>query len=208
MIAKLTHRNDQPPESLVLIDEPLLTPRYTGPAIIAHWLVALLMIGNLILGLIAEKLPDDRIRLAIDTHKSIGITVLGLVLMRILWRLSHRPPLFSQGMARWEQGLAHATHLGLYLLMLWMPLTGWAHDSAWKAAPEIPMKLFGAFEWPRIGFILALPAEQKEYLHDVLGTMHELGGYMLIALVILHLAGALKHQFIDSEPEFRRIWPR
>jgi len=91
---------------------------------------------------------------------------------------------------------------------VWMPLTGWAHDSAWKAAPEIPMKLFGVFEWPRIGFIMALPAERKEYLHDVLGTMHEVGGYMLIALVILHLAGALKHQFIDGEPEFRRMWPR
>jgi len=208
MIGKLTHRNDPPPESLALTDEPSLTPRYTRPAIIAHWLIALLMIGNIVLGLVAEKLPDDRIRLAIDTHKSIGIIVLGLVAMRTLWRLGHKPPLFSQSMAPWERGLAHATHLGLYVLMLWMPLTGWAHDSAWKAAPEIPMKLFGVFEWPRIGFIMALPAERKEYLHDVLGTMHEVGGYMLIALVILHLAGALKHQFIDGEPEFRRMWPR
>ena len=115
MIGKLTHRNDPPPESLALTDEPSLTPRYTRPAIIAHWLIALLMIGNIVLGLVAEKLPDDRIRLAIDTHKSIGIIVLGLVAMRTLWRLGHKPPLFSQSMAPWERGLAHATHLGLGL---------------------------------------------------------------------------------------------
>lgn len=191
-----------------MADEHGITPRYTTPAIVAHWLIAILMIGNLTLGLIAEKLPDERIRLAIDTHKSIGITVLGLVLLRILWRLGHKPPPFAAGMAAWERALAHAAHYGLYFFMLWMPLTGWAHDSAWKAAPEIPMKLFGLVEWPRIGFIMTLPDERKEQLHGLLGELHELGGYMLIALVLLHLAGALKHQFVDGEPEFRRMWPR
>ena len=192
-----------------MADEPKLTfPRYTLPAIIAHWLIAVLMIGNLALGLLAEKLPEEDIRLAIDTHKSIGITVLGLVLLRISWRLSHRPPPFSEGMAWWERGLAHAAHFGLYMFMLWMPLTGWLHDSAWKAAPEIPMRLFGLFEWPRVGFILSMPDEPKESLHALFGAMHEIGGYALIALLLVHIAGALKHQFIDHEPEFHRMWPR
>jgi cytochrome b561 len=191
-----------------MADERPLTERYSTPAIIAHWLIAVLMIGNLLLGLLAEKLPDENIRFAIDTHKSIGISVLGLVLLRILWRLGHKPPPFSAGMALWERAAAHAAHFGLYVFMLWMPLTGWMHDSAWKAAPEIPMRLFNLFEFPRIGWIMSLPDDRKEWLHGLFGEMHEIGGYLLIALILLHLAGALKHQFIDREPEFRRMWPR
>lgn len=192
-----------------MADEQTLTPlRYTAPAIIAHWAIAVVMIVNLLLGLIAEDLPDSQIRLAIDTHKSIGITVLCLVLLRILWRLSHRPPPFSEAIAYWERGLAHITHFGLYILMLWMPVTGWLHDSAWKAAPEIPMFWFGLFEWPRIAVVMARPDAEKEALHQLFGAMHAIGGYALIALVLLHVAGALKHQFLDHQPELRRMWPR
>jgi len=191
-----------------MADERSLTQRYTTPAIIAHWLIAVLMIGNLLLGLLAEKLPDEQIRFAIDTHKSIGISVLGLVLLRILWRLGHKPPPFSTGMAVWERALAHLAHFGLYVFMLWMPLTGWLHDSAWKAAPEIPMRLFGLFEFPRVSWVMTQPDDTKEWLHGLFGEMHEIGGYVLIALILLHLAGALKHQFVDREPEFRRMWPR
>jgi cytochrome b561 len=208
MIGKLTPRNKDDPELLDMADEPRLTPRYTNVAIVLHWLVALLIIANLVLGLVAEDLPEDQIRFAIDTHKSIGISVLGLVLLRILWRLGHKPPPFSEGMAPWERGLAHAAHGGLYLFMLWMPLTGWLHDSAWKAAPEIPMTLFGLFEWPRIGFVMALPDAEKERLHELFGSLHEIGGYLLIALILIHLAGALKHQLLDHQAEFRRMWPR
>lgn len=191
-----------------MADERSLTQRYTTTAIVAHWLIAVLMIGNLLLGLLAEDLPDEQIRFAIDTHKSIGISVLGLVVLRILWRLGHKPPPFSAGMAAWERALAHLTHFGLYVFMLWMPLTGWLHDSAWKAAPEIPMRLFGLFEFPRVSWVMTQPDDTKEWLHGLFGEMHEIGGYVLIALILLHLAGALKHQFIDGEPEFRRMWPR
>lgn len=191
-----------------MTDERSLTQRYTSLAIIAHWLIAVLMIGNLLLGLLAEKLPEENIRFAIDTHKSIGMTVLGLVLLRILWRLGHKPPPFSAGMAAWERVLAHAAHFGLYIFMLWMPMTGWLHDSAWEAAPKIPMRLFNLFEFPRVGLVMGLPDDQKEYLHGLFGAMHEIGGYMLIALLLLHVGGALKHQFIDGEAEFRRMWPR
>jgi len=188
-------------------DEHLLTPRYTMIAIALHWIVAPLMIVNILLGLFAEKLPDDWIRPVIDTHKSIGVTLLGLILLRVFWRIGHRPPPFSAGMRLWERVLAHFAHFGLYVLMLWMPITGWLHDSAWKAAPEIPLKWFGLFEVPRIGWVMNQPAETKEDLHTLFGTMHQIAGYLLFWLVILHIAGALKHQFIDKEHEFRRIWP-
>ena len=181
---------------------------YTRPAIILHWLIAVLMIGNVLFAWIIEDLPEDWIRPAFDTHKSIGITVLGLVLLRILWRLGHKPPPFSAGMTAWERTLAHVTHFGLYALMLFMPLTGWLHDSAWKDAASHPMHLFGTFEWPRIGFMMNLPPATKEMWHDRLGEIHEIGGYVLAALVVLHVAGALKHQFIDRQHEFRRMWPQ
>lgn len=182
--------------------------RYSAPAIILHWLIAVLMIGNVIFAWQIEKLPDDWIRPAFDTHKSIGITVLGLVLLRILWRLGHKPPPFSNGMSAWERVLAHLTHFGLYGLMLFMPITGWLHDSAWKDAATHPMYLFGLIRWPRIGLIAHQPPATKEMLHNLFGEFHAIGGYVLVGLVFLHVAGALKHQFIDHEREFRRMWSR
>ncbi len=181
--------------------------RYTIPAIVLHWIIAVLMIGNLIAGLLVEKLPDDWIRPVIDTHKSMGITILGLVLLRIFWRLGHKPPPFSHGMAAWERGAAHLAHFGLYGFMLLMPITGWLHDSAWEAAATKPLMLFGLIEFPRAGFIMSQSPEAKERLHDLFGAIHQIGGYLLFWLIILHIAGALKHQFIDRHAEFRRMWP-
>lgn len=87
--------------------------RYTRPAIILHWLVAVLMAVNIALILLVEQFPDDWVRPVIDTHKSIGITVLGLVLLRILWRLSHRPPAMPPSYGRLERFGAHAAHAAL-----------------------------------------------------------------------------------------------
>lgn len=181
--------------------------RYSGIAIALHWIVALLLIGNVVLGWVFESLADDMIRPAINLHKSVGILVLGLVVLRILWRLSHAAPPFSLGMAKWEKALAHITHFGLYVLMLAMPITGWLHDSAWNKAAEVPMYLFGMFQWPRLGFIMNLPPETKERLHDLFGEMHEVAAWGLVALFVLHLIGALKHQFFDREQALQRMLP-
>ncbi len=183
-----------------------LVEKYTGPAIFFHWVIGLLIIANLLLGLGHEWVPDSSIRFVIDTHKSIGITVLGLAIMRILWRLTHRPPSLPTTFQRWEMTVSKITHTLLYLLIFAMPISGWMHDSAWKAAPEIPMRLFGLFEWPRISAIMNMDAVRKEELHGILGEFHEISGYVLIALVVLHIAGALKHQLIDGHPELQRMW--
>jgi cytochrome b561 len=181
--------------------------RYSGVAIVLHWLVAVLMLGNLVLAWSLDSIDDAHIRTAVDTHKSIGVTVLGLALLRILWRAGHKPPPFSAGLQPWERGLAHVTHFGLYVLMVFLPLTGWIHDSAWKGAPTHPLKWFGLFTFPRIGFIQAMDPAHKEVVHKVVGEIHGFTGYVLAALVLLHLAGALKHQFIDHAPSFSRMWP-
>jgi cytochrome b561 len=95
-----------------------------------HWLVAALIIGNVVLVWIIDDLPDSDVRPAIDFHKSIGVTVLGLVLLRILWRLSHRPPPLPPSYPAIERWDAHAAHLLLYVLILGLPISGWTKRSA------------------------------------------------------------------------------
>jgi cytochrome b561 len=181
--------------------------RYTKTAMLLHWLIALLMALNIALILSVDHFPDDWVRPAVDTHKSIGITVLGLVILRILWRFSHRPPAMPPSYGRLERFAAHAAHGALYLLMILLPLSGWMHDSAWKDAATHPMQLFGLVPWPRIGWIMAIEPATKELLHDRFGALHIWAGYVLYGLFTLHVLGALKHQFIDREPELQRMLP-
>jgi cytochrome b561 len=184
--------------------------RYTRTAIVLHWLIAALIIVNIYLGLSANYwLPDEQIRSAIDLHKSIGITVLGLVLLRILWRISHQPPPLPRSFPDWEHTAAHVAHFILYLLMIGLPLSGWAHDSAWKDAATHPMQLFGLFHWPRIGWLMNIDPSVKEslHLHDRLGSLHTWLGYALYAMLVMHIAGALKHEWIDRKSVLKRMLP-
>ena len=179
--------------------------RYTRIAVILHWLVAALIVANVGLALSVDFLPDEWGRPIIDTHKSIGITVLGLVLLRLLWRAGHPPPRLPTVYPRWERIGAQAAHGVLYALMLLLPLSGWMHDSAWKDAATHPMQLFGLIGWPRIGYIEHIEPVMKESLHDTFGWIHTALGYVLYALFALHVGAALKHQFIDREPELQRM---
>jgi cytochrome b561 len=178
-----------------------LPTRYTRTAITLHWLIALLIIGNVVLGLSADSLPDDWVRPVIDTHKSIGITVLGLALLRILWRVSHKPPPLPREFPSWEKIAAHVAHFVLYLLMIALPLSGW------KDAATHPMHLFNVIPWPRIGFVMNLDPALKESLHDRFGALHTWLGYALYALLAMHIGGALKHQWIDRKPVLDRMVP-
>ncbi|MET0968060.1 MAG: cytochrome b [Tardiphaga sp.] len=181
--------------------------RYTRTAMVLHWLIALFIFINVALIWSVDILPEDSIRPVIDAHKSFGITVLGLVLMRILWRFANRPPPLPDFYAPAEKTAAHAAHIALYGVMLALPLTGWMHDSAWKAAGEIPMYWFGLIQWPRIGWIMHIEPGLKERLHDVFGSAHTWLSYVLYALVGLHIAAALKHQWWDHHPELQRMLP-
>jgi cytochrome b561 len=183
--------------------------QYSRTAMLLHWIIAALILVNVALGLSADSLPDDWVRPVIDTHKSIGITVLGLVLLRILWRASHRPPPLPRSFPDWERGAAHVAHFVLYLLMIGLPLSGWMHDSAWKDAATHPMSLFGIVPWPRIGFIMNLDPAVKEHLqlHDRFGALHTWLGYALYALLAMHIGGALKHEWIDRKSVLKRMLP-
>lgn len=181
--------------------------RYSGVAIAFHWIIALLMIVNVALAWAWPLAPDEAVRPMINNHKSIGITLLGLVILRLLWRWTHKPPPLSTHLKSWEKRLAHAVHIGLYVLMFALPLTGWLMDSAWAKAADNPNFWFGLFEWPRIAPIMALDPETKKMVHSVFGEGHEIAGKLLYLLFALHLAGALKHQFIDKDRELARMMP-
>lgn len=180
--------------------------KYTGVAIAFHWLVAAGIAANVALAWVWPYLADGNVRPVIDTHKSIGITVLGLAIMRLLWRWTHRPPALPTRYRRWEIATSHVTHLLLYALIFAMPLSGWIMDSAWSDAATHPMYWFGLFRWPRIALGWVEPAT-RERLHTLFGTAHTWSSYAIYALVGLHVAGALKHEWIDGDRELRRMVP-
>jgi cytochrome b561 len=184
---------------------PFLPARYTRTAIVLHWVIAALIGINVLLGLTADALPNAWTRPAIDLHKSFGLTVLGLVLVRILWRLLHPAPPFPSGYRRLERAVAHGVHILLYGLILLLPISGWLHDSAFKDAAAHPLRLFWIIPWFRIAAIRDLPAVRKEALHGELFALHIWSAYALCALVALHIVGALKHQFIDRHAELQRM---
>ena len=181
--------------------------RYTRTAMSLHWLIAILIIVNVILALTDDFWPEGWERYVIDLHKSIGITVLGLAILRLLWRVTHRPPALPKSFPTLERGAAHTAHLLLYVLIFALPLSGWAHDSAWVAAASHPMKLYFLVPWPRIGYFMALDPQTKDVLHTQLGELHTWLGYVLYVVLFLHVAGALKHEFIDRESVLRRMLP-
>jgi cytochrome b561 len=183
-----------------------MPPKYTTVAVALHWLIAGMILVNITLGLGANYVPDAYVRPLVDLHKSIGISVLALFFLRLAWRLTHTPPPLPASYQPWEVRAAHAAHITLYALILLIPITGWIHDSAWSAAASHPMKLYWLIPWFRLGFITSLDPATKESVHTLFGTIHTYLGYALYAVLAAHIAGALKHQVIDKQPELQRMW--
>ncbi len=182
-------------------------PRYTGVAMTLHWLVAALIGLNLVLVWFADRWPEGWVRPAIDLHKSVGITVFGLVLLRLLWRAGHPPPPLPAEYPKLERRAAHVAHWVLYAVILALPFSGWLHDSAWKGAPTHPLKLFWLAPFPHLAALSDLPPAAKEHAHDVWFAVHTWLAYALYALFVLHVGAALKHQWLDREPELQRMLP-
>ncbi|HQT63667.1 MAG: cytochrome B [Acidocella sp. 20-57-95] len=182
------------------------TQKYTKVAVILHWLIAFGIGLNIILAITNDYFSDATARIMIDLHKSIGITVLGLVMLRIIWRLTHTPPPFPPEYKAWETLAAHSAHYALYGLIILMPVTGWVHDSAFSQAAEHPLILFWVIPWFRLSFIANMDPATKHYVHELFGTIHTLLSYALYGVMAAHILGALKHQFIDKHPEIQRMW--
>lgn len=168
--------------------------RYSSIAISLHWLIAILLAGLVIAAKVMNSLADDDpLRFTIiQWHKSVGILVLLLVLARIVWRFTHKPPRLGPSIKKWERLASGGTHFLLYLLMLAIPLSGWLMVSA--SPLNLKTELFGLIPWPHVYAVSELPnkAEVAERLVDV---HHWLANGMLL-LALLHMAAALRHQFI------------
>lgn len=169
--------------------------RYTPVARWLHWLLAVLLIFMLGLGWVmtAGEHEHGAPNPLVGLHKSVGLAVLGLALLRLLWRIAHRPAPLPDSVPRWQRSLAVATEWGLYACMVAMPLLGYLG----AAHQQRPPRFFG----------LPTPAWARpdHELAERLFEMHELVGWLLTALIVLHVAGALKHLLIDKDGVFRRM---
>jgi cytochrome b561 len=179
--------------------------RYGAVAVTLHWLIALIIIGMLILGKYMADLPrDDPSRFdLIQLHKSIGITVITLSVLRLLWRLVNRVPPLPEGMPAWERFAAHASHVLLYVLIIGLPLSGWALASA--SPLGIPTIWFGVIEIPHLPGLQGF-ADQHAVEQSFRDT-HELLGDVMIGLVLIHVGAALKHHFWDRDSVLVRMLP-
>ena len=161
-----------------------------------HWAVVVLIGVQYWLAERAEDLPLGMEKLAtITRHKSVGITILLLALVRIAWRLLDRPPP-PPPMPAWQRNAAALAHWGLYALLFALPLTGWMMSSA----ANYPVSWFGLLQLPD----LVMPSEE---LHEVLEEFHEALFVALLSLAGLHVLAALKHQFVDRDGLLSRMLP-
>ena len=171
-----------------------LDARYGGVAILLHWLLALMIVGAFGVGFYMADLPVSPSRLKLYSyHKWAGITILALSALRLLWRLTHRPPA-DPPMPAWQARAAHATHGLLYALFFIVPLVGWAYSSA----AGFPIVWFGVLPLPDF-----VPVDKA--LAEAIKPWHQRSAMLLAALVLLHVAGALKHHWIDRDGLLRRM---
>ena len=181
------------------------TRRYTLVAIAFHWAIAALILLNLYLGWRMNRIDGMAKFATFQLHKSIGISVLTLSVLRLGWRLTHRPPAYPATMRTWERRAASATHWTFYLLMIALPFTGWIVVSA--SPLNIPTLLFKLVPLPHLGFIHELSIATRTAIERNLGTTHVVLAYIFGALILLHIAAALKHQFLQHDGVLRRMLP-
>ncbi len=195
---------------------PNSTSRYTKTAVVLHWIIAICIFGMFALGWYMSELPKeapkqmayDLFDLGLYTwqlaeeasprtfyfnlHKSLGVTIFALIAIRVLWRITHRPPALLSSYKAWERKLATGTHHLLYLLMIALPVSG------------VIMATYSKYgiKWFGVPFIKGL---DNNPMRELFKEVHEIIGVIILVMVILHIAGALKHKFIDKDDTLKRM---
>ena len=173
-------------------------PVYTRTAVVLHWLIAVGIVAQIALGLWMIGIPKDPPGLRawwFNVHKSIGLTLGLLILLRVYWRFTHRAPPLPATLSRWERVAATGTHHLLYLCMIVQPLSGYLGSSFTK----YPIVYFG-HKLPHWGW-------EAPALKELCSTVHLATSTLLIVLIALHVAAAVKHRFVDRDGVFYRMWP-
>jgi cytochrome b561 len=185
--------------------EPLT--RYNALAMSLHWLIAILLITNIALAWYFNTLTGLPKIAPTQLHKSIGITILLFSLARLAWRFIAPPPPLPASVVGWERWAAGAVYVLFYVVMIGMPLTGWALSSASRLIHVYPITLFGLVPWPAIGPLTVLPAPQMHSAHAAFVIAHHLLAKLAYGLIVLHVAAALRHQFIRRDDVAARMIP-
>lgn len=181
--------------------------RYNGVAMALHWLIAALLIGNIALAWYFDGLVGLPKIAPIQLHKSIGITVLLLSLIRLGWRLVSPPPPLPATVAGWPRMVAGAVYVLFYVVMIGMPLSGWALSSASVIIRFKPIMLYGLVHWPAIAPLSQLaPADMKQ-AHEGFVAVHGLLGKLAYGLITVHVAAALRHLFVLKDGVMGRMVP-
>ncbi len=179
--------------------------RYTTVAVALHWIIALMIVSLILVGWQMGDMENGAPgkEQLYQLHKSFGITVLTLTVARIAWRILNPPPPLPAGMKTWERTASHAVHLGFYGLMLAMPLTGWLYVST-AYEFDVSTVLFGLVSWPDIPGVGFLANETG---HEAVEFVHSKLAWLAIGLIVLHVAGAVKHDLLDKEGVLNRMLP-
>ena len=191
--------------------------KYTNVAIALHWLIGIAILFMFVLGWFMTELPKetpkttsfDIFNLGLITweveeeqsqrsfyfnlHKSVGLSLLLLIVLRMYWRFTHRPPAFLSSMKLWEKRLAKATHHSLYLLMFLIPISG----IIMSAGSKYGIKWFG---------IKIISGIDNSRLREVFYEFHLIFGILFLSILFFHISGALKHAIIDKDGTLRRMW--
>ena len=191
--------------------------KYTNIAIVLHWLIGIAILFMFVLGWFMTELPKETPKTTsfdifdlglitwgveeeqsqrsfyFNLHKSVGLSLLMLIVLRMYWRFTHRPPAFLNSMKLWEKRLAKATHHSLYLLMFLIPLSG----IIMSAGSKYGIKWFG---------IKVIPGFDDKAIRELFYEFHEIFGLLLLLILILHILGAVKHSIVDKDGTLRRMW--
>jgi cytochrome b561 len=184
--------------------------RHAWGVILLHWLIAAAVVVQVMLAWRMEARGSGgavtpEIFNVSQLHKSIGITILLLTVMRLAWRLANPPPPLPLALIPWERSLARITHVGFYVALIAMPLTGWLMLSTGRF--NLPTMLYGVARWPDLPVLPQLPPPAKRMWHEVFKSAHVAFALALLGLLGLHVAGVLKHQLRRDEPVLARMAP-
>ena len=176
---------------------PEIPTRYGAVAQAFHWVIAGLIATQFVLANLADGLPVGARKLELlARHKSFGMTVLMLAILRLLWRLKNPPPALPSSMTPLERLVARSTHIAFYVLLFAMPLTGWTMSSA----KNYSVSWFGLFTWPNL-------IGKSQSAFKLLQTTHHALSDVLFAIAVLHILAALKHHFRDKDDVLLRMLP-
>jgi cytochrome b561 len=192
-----------------------VTRQYTAVAIVLHWAIAAAIVANLLLGwwmhhAIDEAATQARAITAYQLHKSLGLTVLVLSVARLLWRWRHAPPPLPATMARWERVGARALHWAFYGLMIAVPFSGWLYASTqWRhdAPLTVPTLWFGLIRVPHLFGLDQAPRDVRRALAGDTLEAHEWLAWSMGGLLVLHMAAALKHHFVNRDDVLESMAP-